>query len=209
MPPRAAIGYSFFTLFECLRLWKLIPDEVAERDAEEAITVLRSNREPWSDIERQGGEQHPFRIAESAVDSLVLIYAAHPSLRGVATRWRGQLNENAKRLCFTAFFPELNHNEVVGWEGKNELGTKLLVVLLRDADEHPRTGKRVAITRRMLEQSGGDVVEVYGTGKQRLAKMLSLVLFGDYVSLYLALLRNIDPTPVKSIDSLKSKLKEE
>jgi len=105
------------------------------------------------------------------------------------------------------YFPELNHNEVVGWTEPKETAKYFVVILIGDPDEPPEIRSRIDITRRIaLEDRAGKILEVVGRGRSRLSKMLSVIYLADLVSVYLAILNGVDPTPVELIDRMKSEL---
>jgi len=192
-PPRTALGYSFFCWLDVLCKLGFISDRA--RDAEEAIAVMKQAREK-NDYEK---------IAKALLGKYIIIYGANKHIDSVVLRWRGQIEENAKTLASTHVFPELNHNETVGWEGPKALLKDFIVVLLRDKSEHPRVAKRIEITKAMIEP-GTKVIELASKGECLLARMFSLIYAGDFVSYYLAILNGIDPTPVDRIAFLKKEL---
>ncbi len=123
----------------------------------------------------------------------------------MAYRWKCQINENAKLPAFHGELPELDHNEICGWVGAPDVG-RFSAVFLDDSDLHPRIRQRIELTRGII---AGDVVSshrVESIGGTRTERLISLVLLGDLVSLYLAVLRGVDPTPVRLIDQLKEAL---
>jgi glucose/mannose-6-phosphate isomerase len=98
----------------------------------------------------------------------------------------------------------MHHNEIVGWSGDNqEIAKRFVVVLLRSPDEHPRISKRLDLTKKMLNAIATNVIEIKAEGSNRLSEMISTMYLGDYVSVYLAILRELDPTPVVAIERLK------
>jgi glucose/mannose-6-phosphate isomerase len=103
-------------------------------------------------------------------------------------------------------FPELNHNEIVGWEKLHHLFNNFQIIYLRDKADHPQNQKRMAITKKILEQVAPPIIELFTEGESRLARMVSLIYLGDMVSFYLAILNGIDPTPVDKIQILKDQL---
>ena len=123
----------------------------------------------------------------------------------MAYRWKTQINENAKTPAFAAELPELDHNELVGWDGARELGP-FSAVFLDDSDLHPRVRQRIELTRGLIASRGGATFRVESIGQTRLQRLVSLVLLGDLLSLYLATLRGVDPGPVAVIESLRSAL---
>src|SRR5205814_10609481 len=123
----------------------------------------------------------------------------------VAYRWKTQFNENAKSACFAQELPEMAHNDVVGWEGAEEVG-RFSAVFLDDCDLHPRVRRRMELTQALVAEHAAFTERVETIGETRVARLVSLVLLGDLVSLYLAALRGVDPAPVESIERLKAGL---
>jgi glucose/mannose-6-phosphate isomerase len=123
----------------------------------------------------------------------------------IAYRWKTQINENAKLPCFWHELPELDHNEIVGWQGASQLG-RFSAVFLDDSDLHPRIRQRIELTRGLIEAEAAGTYRVESVGQNQTERLVSLVLLGDLVSLYLAVLSEVDPTPVPTLDRLKSAL---
>ena len=134
-----------------------------------------------------------------------IIWGQEPLLGAAAVRWRTQLNENAKVAAFSNTLPELDHNEVVGYEKDSPSIGELAIVVLRMPGEDPRVSRRIDAT---IERVGELVatVEVSAVGESPLARLMSAVLLGDFVSVYLAVRRGVDPSPVTAIDELKRRL---
>jgi glucose/mannose-6-phosphate isomerase len=123
----------------------------------------------------------------------------------IAYRWKSQINENAKTPAFWHELPELDHNEIVGWEGASELG-RFSAVFLDDSDLHPRVRQRLELTRGLIAGNAAGTYRIESVGETPTERLVSLVLLGDLVSLYLAILRGVDPTPVPAIENLKNAL---
>jgi glucose/mannose-6-phosphate isomerase len=124
-----------------------------------------------------------------------------------ATRWRTQLAENAKVPAFASALPELNHNEVVGWsEGT---GSSFFLVALRHQGEAADVAARFGVTVDVVSASGLEFDEVWAEGQSPLARLMWLCLLGDAVSVYLAFLRGVDPTPIEAIARIKAALEGE
>ncbi len=123
----------------------------------------------------------------------------------IAYRWKTQINENAKLPCFSHELPELDHNEIVGWEGAPEVG-RFAAVFLDDSDAHPRVKARIQLTEQRIAPHAAASFRVETRGQTTIERVISLVLLGDLVSLYLAVLRGVDPGPVRVIDELKQAL---
>ncbi len=193
--PRAALPFSFLPILGFLQRLGFLSDKSA--DVKEMIQVL----------EKQS--HFPTKqLASKLYGHLPVIYGAG-ILSEVAHRWKTQLNENSKAWAFYEVFPELNHNAVVGYQFPSELVDKIVVVLLRSTSLSECIKLRYQVTCQLLEQAGVSYQFADSEGSSPLSQMMSLVLFGDYVSYYLAILYNIDPTPVKNITYLKEQLAKE
>jgi glucose/mannose-6-phosphate isomerase len=129
-------------------------------------------------------------------------------LSEVAHRWKTQINENSKSWAFYETFSELNHNAVVGYQFPQELASKIYVVLLRCPSINPRNLIRYRITSELLEQNSVSHEIIDSQGKSELSQMMGLIYLGDWVSYYLAMINETDPTPVKVIEYLKKRLSE-
>ena len=123
----------------------------------------------------------------------------------IAYRWKTQINENAKQPAFAHELPELDHNELEGWEGAQELG-RFSAVFLDDSDAHPRVKERIALTQRLIAGSAVASFHLETRGQTTIERVISLVLLGDLVSIYMATLRGVDPGPVALIEQLKADL---
>jgi len=203
-PPRAALAHSFFPLLGICQQLGIVSDK--SKDVAEMAQVLRDQQATID--ENQPLKQNPAKqLATKLYNHLAVIYGAG-FLATAAQRWKTQINENSKAWAFYEIFPELNHNATVGYEFPADLAQKLFVVFLRSPRLHPRTLLRYKLTAEMLSQAKVSHETVDTGGESALSQMMSLVLFGDWVSLYLALLNETDPSPVKVIDYLKKRLAE-
>ena len=203
-PPRCALGYSFFPLLLVLSKIGIVKDQAAFTD--DAVRNLRKLKDSRIGYKVPEKDNLAKRIAGEIFGKLPVIYAGHDHIDAVVTRWRGQLAENSKTLSWGHLFPEMNHNEIVGWENPKRVLKECVAIILRDASDHPRVSKRMDITRHTLKESRVKVLEVSSAGKELLARMLSLVYIGDFVSFYLAILNGIDPAPVERITMIKKEL---
>jgi glucose/mannose-6-phosphate isomerase len=202
LPPRAALGYSFFPLLVTLIRTGIVRERT--RDLRETIGLLREKADVYADSTARSNEA--LNIAKDFVGKLLVVYSTTEHLDSVNLRWRTQLAENAKVLAYGNVLPEMNHNELVGWNVQKRLMKDIVVVVLRDADEHSRVQVRLELTTRIVGKYASRVVEAKSEGKSLLARMFSLIHLGDWVSYYLAILNRVDPTPVKVIDYLKAEL---
>lgn len=195
LPPRVALGYSLIPLIVILSKIGAINDKATEVD--EAVGVLS----------RIKADDEARRIASRLYGKFPVIYASYEHTDAVATRWRGQIAENSKTVSSINLFPEMNHNEIVGWENPKKLLKDFAVVMLRDIKgDDKRILKRMNVTKKILKTAKIQVIEVKSFGDGLLARMLSLVHIGDLASFYLALLNKVDPTPVDRITYLKKEL---
>ncbi|MDQ2817731.1 MAG: bifunctional phosphoglucose/phosphomannose isomerase [Candidatus Eremiobacteraeota bacterium] len=207
LQPRAAVGYSFIPLIVVAARLGLIP-QTLDADVDEAVDMLKAVRDDCKAGDAQQ-PNHARRLASSWLGKIPLIYGSHAERGVVAYRWKTQINENAKAFAMANVFPELNHNETVGWSGEHGQGQPenvLSVVILRDDREPPHIVKRVELTKQIIRKHAASIDEVWSRGRSSLARMLSLVYVGDFASCYLAYAYGEDPTPVKVIDWLKSEL---
>ncbi|MBI3005217.1 MAG: bifunctional phosphoglucose/phosphomannose isomerase [Ignavibacteriales bacterium] len=200
--PRAALGYSFFPLLVVLSKLGFVKSK--DKDMKETISLLQRKGMVLSDPDSP--ENAALHLAQQLKGKLPIIYSANEHLDAVNIRWRGQIAENAKQLGFGHVLPEMNHNELVGWKVLADLMRQMHVIFLKDKGTHKRVAMRENITKDIVSQYTSSVTEVWSEGISLLARMFSLIHVGDWVSFYLAILNNQDPTPVKVIDFLKGEL---
>ncbi len=193
MPPRACLAYSLTQLFFVLHFHAIIPVDF-KNELQQAIALI--------DSEEKNIHAEAVRIAGLLVDKLPVIYSVAGS-EGVAIRFRQQINENSKMLCWHHVLPEMNHNELVGWTEKHP---DLAVVILRSKEDYARTQKRVEISKEIVSKYVETVVEITAKGDSALARALYHIHLGDWISNELATLKNIDAIEVNVIDYLKSSL---
>lgn len=203
LPPRAALGYSFVPLFRIFQKLELI-DEGDEALSETEL-FLNEQGELLSDLD----DNEALTLAEELNETLPVVYSDALLLEPVNLRWRGQFEENAKTLAYGNVVPEMNHNEIVGWEQIVHLTGRLSVILLHDKNDNDRVQKRMAIVKDLIADQAASIHVLDTRGESKLARMFSLIQLADWTSFYLAVLNGIDPTPVAKIDLLKSKLAEE
>lgn len=200
-PPRTAMGYMMIPVVVVLENLGLI----GPQDFEAAFAAIDEIREEnYYDVNI---DSNPAKQLASALSgSFATLYGCSSWTYALAQRWRAQINENGKEMVLTHYFPELCHNEILGWQGAHEQGVESWhTVILEGGDESERMMKRVAFTMEEI----GDITTVHrvrARGDSLLGRLLSLSHFGDYVSLYLAALRGRDPGEIVAIDGLKNKL---
>jgi glucose/mannose-6-phosphate isomerase len=200
-PPRTALGYMFVPVVAACARFGLLPAQ----DYVSAFALLDQCAAKWGDA--VPFDENPAKQLAAALHGGVALLYGLGSYQGlVANRWKGQINENAKNLAFTNVFPELNHNEILGWVKAKEQGVESWsVVVLEDGTESEKIKTRARVT----EQLVGDAASfhrVKAEGETLLEKILALVYFGDFLSLYLAALNQVDPENIDSINTLKAEL---
>ncbi len=195
MPPRSCLGYSITQILFILHHFGLI-----NRSFEEELVAARQLLEANATRYRQMGQE----LAEKLLGKLPVIYASGP-MEGMAVRFRQQLNENSKILCWHAIIPEMNHNELVGW--RDDAQDKALVILRTPSDPE-RVSYRIDINKEVYKQYHPRIIELFAEGESYWEQLFSLVHITDWCSVYLAQMRNVNATEVRVIDALKAKLAE-
>jgi len=203
MPPRAALGYSLIPLVFALESVGVYPG--AGRQVAETISLLTR------ELARLGPGVAARRnkakgLAKSLYGKIPWVQGTAPIMGAAAYRWRCQFNENSKTLAYSSEYPELDHNEVVGWEGAKRFSGLIKVIMLRRPQDYWRNRARVDITNRKLIGPKAPVCVIEAKGRSPLAQLMSTVYLGDFTSLYLAFLNGVDPASVDSINTLKKEM---
>ena len=193
MPPRSAFGFSATQLFYVLRGMKLIGNDFSAQ-LKNTIALL--------DAEEENTKQASRALAEKLIGKIPAIYAA-ANYEGVAVRFRQQIDENSKMLCWHHVFPEMNHNELVGWTEKHE---EVAVIILRNNDDYSRTQKRMDICKEVFAKYTSSIHEIWSKGNSQIEKAFYLIHFTDWITWYISEIKNIDCSEVKVIDYLKGEL---
>lgn len=204
LQPRAALGFLAMPLLAIVQRMGLCPP--IDADVEDALQLLGTRSDqmhrkvPTSDNQAK-------QLATTLLGKLPIVYGSEGIAEVAAYRWKCQFNECAKIPSWWHSFPELNHNEIVGWDQLQPLTSEsCAAVVLRHPGEHPRTSKRVQITTGLIEANVASMTPVRTEGRSDLAAFLDLVQVGDFTATYLALLQGVDPTPVDVITHLKDEL---
>ncbi len=204
LPPRVALPYMFVPLLIVMERIGLVPELSAELF--ETIKLLEKVS-AGNSIETPA-EKNPSKTLAMNIGQKTPVIYGFGIYRSVAMRFKQQFNENSKVPSKWECFSELNHNEIVGWEKANELSNCFSAILIRDPNEPKEISSRIQITKELLSKAGLPIFELPVQGESALAKMLSTICVGDFSSIYLAILQNVDPTPVKTINYLKDTLKQ-
>jgi glucose/mannose-6-phosphate isomerase len=192
-PPRSCIGYSLVQLLKVM-VNKGFAKASLFTDLDKAIQLL--------DKESASLKQEAMEIATALNGKMPVIYSLGSS-EGVAVRFRQQINENSKMLCWHHTFPEMNHNELVGWTEKND---SLVVVTFHTSFDYKRTLKRYEVCKPIFQKYCSGVIDITAKGESKLEQFLYLIHIGDWISCYIADLKGIDAVEVNVINHLKSEL---
>jgi glucose/mannose-6-phosphate isomerase len=199
MQPRAAVIYMVVGALAAAAACNAAP--TLRGEVEQAEPLLRGLADEWGP---GSGGSLAVEVAERLHGTVPVVHGAGPTL-APALRWKTQVNENAKTAAFVSALPEANHNELCGWERGRGLAP-LSAVFLENADQHPRMRRRVELTAQLAREAGADCTLVDAKGDTPFERVMSLVLLGDLVSFYLAILEGVDPTPVAAIEGFKAAL---
>jgi glucose/mannose-6-phosphate isomerase len=192
-PPRACLGYSTIQLFYVLKYYGLISD---------AFVTLISDATSFLEKEQDAIKLQAELLSKQLVDKVIIGYA-EDKYGSTVLRLKQQINENSKMTCWFNVFPELNHNELVGWR---DTISNLAVLLFRTDDVFDRVAHRMDYTKDVIVGHLNSVHEVTAKGSNSFEKHFYLIHFGDWLSYHLALLHKVDVTEVNVITNLKKKL---
>jgi glucose/mannose-6-phosphate isomerase len=199
LQPRAAVCYMLVAVLHVAARSGIAPDPIA--DVSRVSLALARWATSWGPD--APNDSLAKRLARGMEGRLPVVYGAGVT-EAVALRWKAQLNENPKMAAFQGTLPEIDHNEICAWEDAARAGA--CAVFLEDEEQHPRVRRRIDLTAAAVEKAGAPAIRVSIKGASRLERLMSLVLLGDLVSLYLAVLRGVDPTPVEAIERFKHAL---
>jgi len=200
--PRSAVAYMLVTALEVAALCGAAPRMASEIDVAAAHTLkLVSEWGPDSP------EDSLAKTVARALDGTIPMIAGSYLTGPIAYRWKTQINENAKVPAFSHELPELDYNEIAGWAGAGGLG-RFTAVFLDDCDIHPRVKTRIELTEQIVAETAEQTFRLETRGQTSIERVVSLVLLGDLVSCYMAILRGLDPSPVPAIDALEDALAE-
>ncbi|MDA8857849.1 bifunctional phosphoglucose/phosphomannose isomerase [Flavobacteriales bacterium] len=192
-PPRAMFGYAFTELFFMLNHYGIIDDSF-KSDFTKAIELL--------DTEKNNIQEQAMSLAKKMYKQTPVIYVAN-GFEGVAVRFRQQINENSKMLCWHNVVPEMNHNELLGWRTNvNDLA----VVYLRNKSDYDRNQIRIDINKKVIAKFTENITEIWSIGDSLIENSLYHINLGDWVSWYLSEMNNVDAIEIDVIDFLKGEL---
>jgi glucose/mannose-6-phosphate isomerase len=196
--PRYALGLSFFTLLRTFQELNLIKKQ------DENVSAI-------SDLWKRRAEEYSMRknsaleIAKKLIGFIPVIYSSE-FLSSVGYRFKCQLNENSKVHSFQHIIPEMNHNEIIGWETQNEKQFNAKIIFLFDNDYHPQNKKRYFVFSELAASKGIEVINLISSEKKSRVRIMDLIFLCDWISFYLAVLRGFDPSEIDFIHEMKKRL---
>ncbi len=198
--PRYSLGLSFFSMLKVFQELKLIPDqtEIVEK-------IIRLWKQKGLEYSVKGN--YAYTIAESLVGFIPVIYSVADSTSAVGYRLKCQFNENSKLHAFHNEIPEMNHNEIIGWESFQEKVFHAKIVSIVDEAYHPQIQKRFDILKDLFSKSGAETITLSSNEKLLKVRLLDLIYLGDWISYYVGVLRGYDPSEIDNIYTLKDRLK--
>lgn len=204
--PRCAVGYSFFPMLIALLKTGLIGQEKMNDisyEIEMTQNTIDVKAKQYSELK---DTNLAIQIAKKIQGSIPVIYSASDGFESVNTRWVRQIQENAKQLVFNGLLPEMNHNEINSFSNPDILPKKISLIYIKDEADNPRTKIRFNALKEIIGKQVKQIIEIQSTEQNALSRMFDLLYLGDWVSYYLAILNEIDPTPIPLITKLKDYL---
>jgi glucose/mannose-6-phosphate isomerase len=198
LQPRYALGTSFFTLLKLLQTLKLIPEQ---------DTVVKEIISLWKEkgVEYSKEKNIALAHAQELIGFIPLIYTSS-FLEPVGYRMKCQFNENSKLHAYNNVIPELNHNEIIGWESFFDKQFNLKLISILDEDYYPQIKKRFEITSELIQAASADIISLKSNEEYLKVRIMDLIYLGDWISYYLSILRGFDPSEIENINTLKHRL---
>lgn len=206
LPPRASIGYGLGALGALLESIGVLPGFGLNMEAAATELTGTGDRAGYFDETMDSDDKSPASLARRIGYRHVVIYTTSAESHQAGVRLKAQLNENAECPASVAHFPELDHNDIVGWNQDPEKAAAYFLLVLVSGDESERMRLRREITLDLLAGQFAEIQEIRAEGTSPLARILSLVQYGDCLSCQLAAVRDVDPFPVERIEELKRRL---
>jgi len=193
MPPRSCIGYSITQLFNVFDFFEICKCN-ALSELEKSIELLNTEIE---DIKHKANS-----LSLRLLNMLPVIYSLGAT-EGVSIRFRQQINENSKMLCWHHVLPEMNHNELVAWTEKND---NIVVIIWRYATDYSRNVKRLEICKEVFNKYTNNIIEIETKGETPIQRAIYAIHLGDWISVMIADLKKVDATDISIITHLKDEL---
>lgn len=198
--PRYALGLSFFSLLKVFQELKLVSNQ--SEVVEKIIFNWKTNG-----IQFSQNNNAAYNFAESLIGFIPVIYSVADSTSAVGYRLKSQLNENSKLHAFHNEVPEMNHNEIIGWESYHEKIMRAKIINISDTSYHPQIKKRFSILSGIFSKSGVESLTLESKENDFKVRIMELIYLSDWISYYVGLLRGFDPSEIDNIHTLKNELK--
>jgi glucose/mannose-6-phosphate isomerase len=204
LQPRAALGHSLVAQMVVLQSAALV-DVDCVKELERAARFLESIGENLdaAAVESRNPAKQLARLSHGV---LPVFLTGNGATQPIGTRWKGQWNENAKQLALSSVLPEMNHNEIMAFTALPELRRNVRLFFLRDREDAPEVQRRMRVTADLLSAEVASVEWLETQGDTRLQRLLAASWLGDWASVFLAFLNEVDPTTVGAIEQLKRRL---
>lgn len=197
--PRYSLGLSFFSLLKVIQILSFIDNQ--DNNVKRIIKLWKKKGEEFS---LEGNSALEF--ARKMIGFIPVIYSAADINYAVGYRLKCQFNENSKLHAFHNVIPEMNHNEIIGWESFLSKSFQAKVVFIQDEAYHPQLIKRFSITSEIIAGTGAEILELKSYEKDLKVRLLDLIFLGDWITYYTALLLGYDPSEIDNINTLKKRL---
>lgn len=197
--PRYALGLSFFSLLKVFEKLQLIPSQ--EKIISKIISLWKEKASAYS---AEGNIA--LTTAQQLIGFVPIIYSASDYTNAVGYRFKSQLNENSKLHAFHHEFPEMNHNEIIGWESHQQKQLHTKVIYLLDETYHPQIKKRFQIVSEFIKKSDVEIISMESNENDFKVRIMDLIFLVDWISFYLGVIRGFDPSEIEYINLLKDRL---
>jgi len=195
--PRFALYVSLFSLLKIFENLNIIKEQ--KNFFEQAKDLLKEKSEDYSKE-----NSIAFNVAKNLIGFVPIIYGSADSTYSIAIRFKGQINENSKLHAFCSAFPELNHNEIVGWESFDQKLLNAKIIYLKEITDYTRNLLRMKLTSEILKTKGVEIIELESAEKNYKLRIIDLIYLCDWISYHLAAIRNYDPGEIDFIIRLKN-----
>jgi glucose/mannose-6-phosphate isomerase len=197
--PRYALGLGFFSVLRILHILKLVPDQDVQ--VKNIISIWKERGEEYS-----SDKNTAYFLAQKLIGFIPIIYSAEDLTSAAGYRFKCQFNENSKIHAFHNVIPELNHNEIIGWETFTEKQFSAILLNILDPVYPEQIKKRFRITTELARKNGVEIIDLQSPKEDFQTRLLDLIYLCDWITYYTAILRGIDPTEIRNINILKERL---
>ncbi len=203
LQPRCAVGYSIIPMLFTVLNSGFVTKAEAKKAVNSIESVIELSKELSDDFSQYEQPNIAITIAEMIKNTVPVIYSSD-KFYAANLRWRCQIQENSKSIAYGSVLPEMNHNEINSFEHPADVIERLSMVVINDDIDHPRTKIRFEAIKEILEDKVETIIELTASSEDYLSKVIEYLYLGDWVSYYMAVLQNIDPTPIPLITKLKN-----